>query len=78
MQNFTIRSIGSEIVITIDRSLMPIESLNYLFERLRVEELVRKADFSDELENIGAEITENWWRQYGSQYLQGVTDANRA
>ena len=78
MQNFTIRSVGSEIVITINRALMPIESLNLFFERLRVEELVRKAKVSRHWENIGVEITENWWQKHGSQYLERAADANCA
>ena len=46
MQDFDIQSRGDQIVITVDRSLMSLEALNRLFERLRVEQLVKKRIFA--------------------------------
>lgn len=72
MSDFKIASVGDQVVITVDRSLMPMESLNWLFERLRVEQLIQQADFSEDVVNISAEITEDWWRQHRAQYLEGI------
>ncbi len=77
MQNFNIQSRGDQIVITIDRSLMELESFNRLFERMRVEQLVQKANFSDDVIEIGTEIKRDWWRKNREQYLEGVADADR-
>ena len=37
MQEFNIESIGNQVIITMDRSLVDIDLLNKLFDRLRVE-----------------------------------------
>ncbi|WP_417910710.1 hypothetical protein [Candidatus Electronema sp. PJ] len=76
MKNFSIQSVGNQAVITVDLSLISLESLTRLFERLRTEELIQKADFSDGLIEIGAEIKQSWWRKNREQYLQGALDAD--
>lgn len=76
MKNFSIQSIGNQAVITVDLSLISIESLNRLFERLRTEELIQEAGFSDSLVEIGKEIKQSWWRKNREQYLQGVLNAD--
>ncbi len=77
MENFSIQSVGNRAVITVDLSFMNIESLNRFFERLRAEQLIQKANFSDELAEIGAEIKENWWQKNREAYLEGIDDADR-
>jgi len=68
------QSVGNQVVITVDLSFMNIESLNRLFERLRIEELIQKADFSDEITEIGTEIKQSWWQRNREQYLKGILD----
>ena len=63
MRNFNIQSVGNQAVITVDLSFINIESLNRLFERLRTEQLIQKADFSDEITEIGTEIKQSWWQK---------------
>jgi hypothetical protein len=63
MRNFSIQSVGNQAVITVDLSFINIESLNRLFERLRTEQLIQKADFSDEITKIGTEIKQSWWQK---------------
>jgi hypothetical protein len=77
MQDFHIQSRGDHIVITVDRSLMSLESFNRLFERMRVEQLVKNANFRDEVVEIGTEIKRDWWRKNREQYLEGIADADR-
>ena len=77
MQDFSIQSRGDQIVITVDRSLMSLESLNRLFERMRVEQLVKKANFRDDVVEIGTEIKRDWWRKNREQYLEGIADSDR-
>ena len=76
MQEFSIKSTGNQVVITFDRTFVDIESLNWIFRRLRVEELIHKADFSDEIVDLGAEIKRNWWQKNKEQYLEGVFNEN--
>jgi len=71
------QSVGNQVVITVDLSFMNIESLNRLFERLRIEELIQKADFSDEITGIGTEIKQSWWQRNREQYLKGIINENR-
>jgi len=71
------QSVGNQVVITVDLSFMNIESLNRLFERLRIEELIQKADFSDEITGIGTEIKQSWWQRNREQYLKGIVNENR-
>jgi len=68
------QSVGNQVVITVDLSFMNIESLNRLFERLRIEELIQKADFSDEITEIGTEIKQSWWQRNRERYLKGILD----
>jgi len=77
MQDFSIKSLGEQIIITVDRSLMSLESLNRLFERMRIEQLVKKANFRDEVVDIGNEIKRDWWQKNREQYLEGISDADR-
>ncbi len=76
MKNFRIQSVGNEAVITVDLSFINIESLNRLFERLRTEQLIQKADFNDNITEIGPEIKQNWWRKNKERYLQDIVDAD--
>ena len=77
MKTFNIQSIGNQAVITVDLSFIDLESLNQLFERLRTEQLIQQAEFSDELAEIGTEIKQSWWCRNREQYLQGALNAGR-
>ena len=77
MKNFSIQSVGNQAVITVDLSLISMESLNRLFERLQTEELIQQAGFDDNLVEIGGEIKRSWWRKNREWYLQGALDADR-
>ncbi len=72
MKTFSIQSFGNQAVITVDLSFINIEILNRFFERLQVEQLVQKADFSDEIMEIGTEIKQNWWQKNREEYLKGI------
>lgn len=77
MNDFSIQSVGNEAIITVDLSLMDIESLNVMFERLRTEQLIRKADFKEDIVEIGEELKRGWWEKNREQYLEGVGNADR-
>ena len=72
METFSIQSVGNQAVITVDLSLINIETINRFFERLQVEQLVQKADFSDDVMEIGTEIKKGWWQKNREAYLMDV------
>ncbi|MBF0226857.1 MAG: hypothetical protein HQK76_15515 [Desulfobacterales bacterium] len=76
MQNFNIQSSGNQVVITVDLSFINIDSLNKLFEKLRIEQLIQKANFNDKVTDIGKEIKQNWWQKNKELYLKDVINAN--
>lgn len=76
MKDFSIQSVGNQAVITVDLSFMSIESLNLMFDRLRTEQLIKKADFSEEVTEIGKEIKQGWWQKNRKQYLKGIINAD--
>lgn len=75
MNNFSIQSSGNKAVITVDLSFINIDSLNRLFDRLKIEQLVKQANFSDEVMEIGKEIKQNWWQKNREEYLKGIVGA---
>lgn len=77
MKSFTIQSVGNQAIITVDLSLINMESLNRIFERLQTENLIQKAEFSDEVEEIGTEIKKTWWQTNRENYLKGITNGDR-
>ena len=76
MENFTIQSVGNQAIITVDLSFVNIESLNRLFERLRIEQLIQKADFDDQITDIGREIKQGWWQENRDSYLKGIVNVD--
>jgi hypothetical protein len=76
MTNFSIKSVGKQAVITVDLSFINIESLNRIFERLRTEQLIQKADFSEKIAEVGPEIKQSWWQKNREQYLNGMVNAD--
>jgi hypothetical protein len=44
---------------------------------LRFEQLVKKANFRDEIVDFGTEIKRDWWQKNREQYLEGISDADR-
>ena len=43
-----------------------------ILERFRFEELIQKADFQEDIEDIGEEIKADWWSKNRDKYLRGI------
>ena len=71
MEGYKVKSSDTQIQISIDRSLVDIDSINNLLERLRVEELVKKAKFTEKVLNVAEEIKKNWWKKNKVKYMEG-------
>lgn len=69
---FKIENIGKEVVIKIDRESINYEQILKYIEKIRIEYLAEKADFSDEIMDLGEEIKAEWWNKNKDEYMNGV------
>lgn len=72
MQGFQIQTKEEEIVLTINRKLIDMRTLENFLERLRVEYLSQQVDFDENILILGEEIKQHWWEQNGKKFLDGV------
>lgn len=70
MQAMNIQSLGDSIVITIKKELIAYETFIKLFERLRIEELIGKAEFKNEVIDLADQIKKEWWQNNQDSYLR--------
>jgi len=69
MESVEVTSLNDRVVISIDKTLVSKEYLFTLLNRLRLEELARKADFDESVIDISEEIKQNWWKENKEQFL---------
>lgn len=63
MKSITVESNENDFLIRIDKDLIDKDLLVELLDRFRLETLIRKADISEDIEDIGEEIKAEWWRK---------------
>ncbi len=68
MQGLEITSDGKKLVFSIDKSNFSEQVLLEITKIVRLEYLIEKAGFSDEVINIGNEIKSDWWEKNKEQY----------
>jgi len=76
MDGFRVNSTDKEIQITVSRSLVDIAAINNLLARLRVEQLVKKANFTEEVVKVADEIKKSWWEKNKAIYMEGPLDGD--
>ncbi|MBM3240305.1 hypothetical protein FJZ31_28825 [Candidatus Poribacteria bacterium] len=76
MDGFRVNSTDKEIQITVSRSLVDIAAINNLLTRLRVEQLVKKANFTEEVVKVADEIKKSWWEKNKARYMEGPLDGD--
>ena len=62
----------TEMIINIPKSSVAPEVIMRILERFRFEELIQKADFQEDIEDIGEEIKADWWSKNRDKYLRGI------
>lgn len=73
MEALTLQSFEKEWVIKIDKSQFSPEFIMRMLKRIRLEWLAKTADFDPSLaQKMTDEIEENWWKQYGDEFLKDV------
>ncbi len=70
MEALEIKSFDDKIVITISKKSVNPDFVVNLLNYLRIEELIRKADFKKEILQIGKEIQREWWRKNKERFLE--------
>ena len=72
MQEMNIKSFDDRVVITFDKNIIDKDSLIKFITRLRAAELIRKADFSEELLKLADEIKSEWWDKNKKEFLKNT------
>lgn len=72
MKGLTIKDTKDKLVFTIDKDTYTEEVFIQLMEVARVENLIRKADFSDTVLELGESIKSDWWKGKRAQILKRI------
>ncbi|MCK6623143.1 MAG: hypothetical protein HUU32_16570 [Calditrichaceae bacterium] len=70
MEALEIKSFDDKIVITISKRSVDPDFVVNLLNYLRIEELIRKADFKKDILQIGKEIQKDWWEKNKERFLE--------
>ncbi len=70
MEAISLESKDDQFLITIDKNSINTEVVVQLINRLRMEYLVEKAAFEDDIEKLGEEIKSEWWSNNKSRLLE--------
>ena len=70
MQAIDLQTTNDKFLISIDKDLVDKEFLLNLIEKIRLEYLVRKADFDESIEDLGEEIKADWWAKNKDRLLK--------
>jgi len=77
MEAFEIKSTKDKLIITVDRSTVDARVVTNLVKRLRVEQLVKKADFDDDILELAERIKKDWWKKNKKRFLEENGDGDR-
>lgn len=72
---YTVTSTADRYIISIDKNSIEREFLLELMERLRIEALIHKADFNEDIVQLGEEIKAEWWQEHKEEFLKGTRHA---
>ena len=70
MQAIDLQTTDDRFLISIDKSLVDKEFLLDLVEKIRLEYLIRKADFDESIEDLGEEIKADWWQKNKDRFIK--------
>ncbi len=67
---FQVKKTKTKFVVSIDNRFTDEAMLLRAMQRLYFEYLLLKADFGEDVENLGREIKANWWAANQDQFLK--------
>jgi len=76
MEALTIKSTERKVIITIDKSSVDDDFLAGLFDRLKIEQLLKKADFVEDVLQLSDEIKRDWWKKNKHNFIEETDDEN--
>lgn len=77
MEAFEIKTTKDKLIITVDRSAVDVRAVTNLVKRLRVEQLVKKANFDDDILELAERIKKDWWKKNKKRFLEENGDGDR-
>ncbi|HYX09255.1 MAG TPA: hypothetical protein VE912_21150 [Bacteroidales bacterium] len=72
MKNLIIENKGNQMILKINKNGFDENYLISLLQRLQVEELAQKSDYSSDILGIAEQINQEWWDKNGENFLEGV------
>jgi hypothetical protein len=78
MQGLELESNESKIIISIDKSIVDMDYVVRLLERLRTEYLAKKIDFNDEILELSDEVKSIWWKNNKEGFIKGTSYENHS
>ncbi len=61
MEVFEVESPKNKLIITIDKSSVDAAFLSNILNRLRIEQLIKKAEFDEGILELSRKIKREWW-----------------
>ena len=72
MKGLKIQSESNQIIISMNKNNFDENYLLRMIERMNIEYLAKKADFSENIVDLADEINQNWWKEKGKNFLKDV------
>ncbi len=77
MEVFEVESRENKLIITIDKSSVDKVFLTNLLNRLRIEQLIKKAEFDEGILDLSKKIKKEWWTKNKKKYLEDGENGSR-
>ena len=69
MEAISLETTDDKFLITVDKNSFKPEFVMQLVERLRIEQLAEKTNFVADIEQLGEEIKNSWWKNNKDELL---------
>lgn len=69
MKSITLDTQNDQFVISIDKKMIDKEVLMGFLDNLRLEFLAQKVNFDEDIEALGEEIKEEWWKNNKDRFI---------
>ena len=70
IQTIELETTKEHYIISVDKNAVNQDTIHDLINRLRLEYLLEKADFQEDINSIGDEIKANWWQKNKEDILK--------
>ena len=70
MEPIEFKSTDDKVIITIDKEKVGADFLKKLLNRFRVERLIKKENFDEEIAKLSKEVKQDWWEKNKAKLLE--------